>query len=60
MTLIEVFRRREFGNDRFYPSNDAAKVLLGLMARQTFNEREIKDLRHAGFDIKQVTDPELT
>lgn len=54
---IEVFKRREFGNLRTYPANDAAKLVLELTGKGTITEQHIIILKELGLEIIVVPDP---
>lgn len=43
---------KQYGNDRFFPTNELARVVCSVAKRKTFNEEELKVLQAGGFEIE--------
>lgn len=54
--IISVKHKKEFGNDRFYPMNELARVLLELMNRKSFTDDQLNSLKRVGMMIEWVDD----
>ena len=56
---VEVFQRSVYGVVKVYPANYAATLLAQLAGAQTFNAKQLKQIRDMGLTIEQVADPSM-
>lgn len=52
---MEFKLKKEYGRERYYPTNLMAQALVDLTGRKCLNGQEIGRLRYAGFVIKLDT-----
>ena len=52
--LIQVYLKRIYGIDRFYPANTLANLMCQLMGRKTFTKDELKSCQEIGIEIQII------
>jgi hypothetical protein len=50
-TYIEVLLRRVYGNERFYPASQDAKVLCDLLKAHTLTKEQLKLCKESGWGV---------
>lgn len=49
---VQLLTKTVYGNQTFYPMNDAAKTFSALTGKKTLNAADIKKIQSLGFNIK--------
>lgn len=50
-TYIEVLLKRKYGNERFYPISEDAKVLCALLKSVTLTKKKLKIMKDSGWEV---------
>lgn len=53
---IDVLLRRVYGNERFYPISEDAKVVTNLMQVQTLTKDQLKFCKDSGWQVSVKTE----
>jgi hypothetical protein len=48
---VIVEQRNVYGNIKFYPVNDLAKLFAALMRQKTFDSRNLYDIKNLGVTV---------
>ena len=48
---VIVEQRNVYGNIKFYPDNDLAKLFAALMRQKTFDSRNLYDIKNLGVTV---------
>jgi hypothetical protein len=51
---VEVYLKRVYGVDRYYPANTTSNIICSLMGSKTLNLDQLKLCREAGWEVKIV------
>lgn len=51
---IQVYLKRVYGTDRFYPANTFSNLLCQMMGRKTFTKDELKSCQDIGIFVEII------
>lgn len=51
---MEVYLKRIYGIDRFYPANTFSNFLCHMMGRKTFTKGELKSCQEWGIEVEII------
>lgn len=51
---VEVEVKQVWAEKRAFPKNETAKLFSRLIKKETFDQRQLKDIKDLGFEIKFV------
>ena len=54
--IVEVMKKSVYGNELYYPSNDAAKKFARLIGNKTFSIPQLRQIKEMGVEVKFVAD----
>ena len=55
-TYIEVVYRKVYGNRRFYPKSQDAKLICTLLGSKTLTEKDLRACKEGGWEV-QIIEP---